>query len=140
MITWWLIWIIAPKSSWSQVLANTWWPIAGPVVAYTILLIPELDSVGPILIRPQLTPIKNLLGTKPGAFAGWVHFLVMDFLVGQIILKQSLSQARSPWLIRLFLGLTLMVGPLGGLVSLIVLNSTREPKPLIIKAGKEGIL
>lgn len=125
MIVWWAIWIIAPRSRAASWVGASWIPVIPPLGIYLALIVPGLADLGPILLRPQLTPIQTLLGSGPGAFAGWVHFLIMDFLVGRWILQQGVRDTIHPWLLRFLLFLTLMLGPVGGCLGLWILERRR---------------
>ena len=123
MMPWWLIWIWAPKSEISARIASKPWPVMIPVLVYLILVGPLLPQLLPELAHPKLGPITEFLSEPMGAFAGWLHFLVMDFLVGAWVVfrSQNLGEKANPWTIRFVLIATLMFGPIGAFLSFVLL-------------------
>ena len=119
MMPWWIIWLWSPGSKIAGWMARNPWPIFFPVLAYVFLIIPGLPKILPELANPKLGPIAGFLGEPTGAFAGWAHFLVMDYLVGAWMVSrfQNHSGGVNPWIIRGLLFATLMFGPIGASLS-----------------------
>lgn len=123
MMPWWIIWIWAPDSVVAGWLARRPWPVLFPILVYVLLTGPELPQLLPELVRPQLGPITTFLGERNGAFAGWIHFLVMDFLAGAWIIFRFQNRVNpfNIWLVRVLLFTTLMFGPVGAVFAIVCL-------------------
>jgi hypothetical protein len=89
-------------------------------VVYTLVLIPGMAEVLPILVNPTLASVQGLLGAPRGAFAGWTHFLIFDLWVGRWISEDAHARHYSRLWVTPVLLLTLLFGPMGLLVYLLV--------------------
>jgi hypothetical protein len=52
--------------------------------------------------------------------ASWLHFLALDLFAGGWMVRDGLALGMSPWLIFLCLPVTLMLGPLGVLLYIVL--------------------
>jgi hypothetical protein len=97
---------------------------------YTILIVPALPAVLPVLLKPDLAVISAELA-KPQTFViAWVHYLAFDLFVGRWEYLDSRERGVSAWLTGPCLFLTLMLGPLGFLTYLGArLTAQGSPKP-----------
>ncbi len=68
----------------------------------------------------SLKGIINLFKTPRVVLAGWVHYLAFDLLVGLFIVNDAAQYNISHWLLLPCLFLTLMFGPAGFLVYLLL--------------------
>jgi hypothetical protein len=93
---------------------------AAPALLYAALVFPRLRDLWPTISRPTLGGIAALLGSPAGATVAWVHFLAFDLFVGRWIYLDSQDRQISAWLMAPVLFLTLMLGPAGFLLYLIV--------------------
>ena len=57
--------------------------------------------------------VFNLFQNPKGVFAGWLHFLAFDLMIGLYIKNDSIENGLTFWWIIPSLILTLMLGPLG---------------------------
>lgn len=87
-------------------------------ILYTVLIVPRLGSLLPLLVQPDLPRIAAALGTPEGALLGWIHFLAFDLLVGRWAYLDSRQRGLSAWLVSPALFFVLMVGPFGLLLYL----------------------
>jgi len=69
---------------------------------------------------PELSGVAALLGSPLGATIGWLHFLVFDLFVGRWMYLDSRDRAIPAWVMTPVLFLTLMLGPCGFLLYLLV--------------------
>lgn len=83
-------------------------------------ILPRIAEILPAVVGPELTAIASLLGTPAGATIAWVHFLAFDLLIGRWIYLDSRERGVSVWLMGPILYLTLMLGPFGFLLYLLV--------------------
>jgi hypothetical protein len=93
---------------------------AAPALLYAALVLPRLREIWPAVVRPTLSGVAALLGSPAGATIAWVHFLAFDLFVGRWIYLDSQDRQISAWLMAPVLFLTLMLGPAGFLLYLIV--------------------
>lgn len=92
----------------------------GPALLYVALILPSLVDHAPVLLRPELYKIAHLLGTPAGAAISWTHFLAFDLLVSRWIFLDSRRRKISGWISAPVLFLTLLLGPVGFLLHLIL--------------------
>jgi len=133
-----LFWVVsfAPGPIWALMIFLPFWRgtrvVVGspyfllPVLAlYAVLVVPVLPQVLPLILWPKLDDMVALLGTRPGALAGWVHFVAFDLFVGRWIYLDSRERGVSVWVASPILFLTLLFGPLGLFVYLLVRLATK---------------
>jgi hypothetical protein len=78
-------------------------------------------------VTPSAQQRAVLLGSPAGATIAWVHFLAFDLFVGRWIYLESHERQVNPWLMAPVLFLTLMLGPAGFLLYLMVRSVTVTP-------------
>lgn len=118
----WLLMIFLPHWSWTKRIIGSLWFIAPLALAYAVLLIPQLGGGGLIadLMNPTLDGLATLLGNPAGVAVGWIHFLAFDLFVGRWEYLDSREKGISAWLASPCIFLTLMFGPLGFLLYLVL--------------------
>src|SRR5262249_13308117 len=84
------------------------------------LVILRLAEVWQAVSRPELSGVAALLGSPIGATIAWLHFLAFDLFVGRWIYLDSRERGITAWSMGPVLFLTLMMGPCGFLLYLIV--------------------
>jgi Domain of unknown function (DUF4281) len=89
-------------------------------VLYAALVLPRLAEVWQTVSSPELSGLAALLGSPVGATIGWLHFLAFDLFVGRWIYLDSRERGITAWVIAPVLFLTLMLGPCGFLLYLMV--------------------
>jgi hypothetical protein len=68
----------------------------------------------------SLDGVVALLSRREAILAGWVHFLAFDLFVGSWMAEDAPKAGVPHWLLVPFLGLTLMAGPAGLILYLLV--------------------
>jgi hypothetical protein len=116
----WLLMILAPHWRWTRRIVDSPWIVAPAAVLYVVLVAPVALAVLPLLANPDLASIAALLGSESGATIAWVHFLTFDLFVGRWIYLDSRDRDISAWISSPNLALTLMFGPAGLLVYLVI--------------------
>jgi hypothetical protein len=109
----WFAMIFFPRARWTGAFLRSplvFLPIA---LVYTALLLPEIATVLPAVMQPELPQIAELLGTERGATLAWAHFLAFDAFVGRWVWQDATERRISPWVSGPILFFVLMVGPLG---------------------------
>ena len=120
----WALMILLPHWRWSRRILSSLWVIAPAALLYVILILPAMPAALPLLIQPSLDGVAGLLGQPAGATVGWVHFLAFDLFVGRWIYLDSRHRNLSAWIASPILALTLMFGPFGFLLYLVVTQLT----------------
>lgn len=116
----WVLMILIPRWRWTKLIVHSPLVSAAPALLYAALVFPRLRDLWPTISRPTLGGIAALLGSPAGATVAWVHFLAFDLFVGRWIYLDSQDRQISAWLMAPVLFLTLMLGPAGFLLYLIV--------------------
>jgi hypothetical protein len=112
----WLLMIFTPRWGLTQNLMRSHWVIVPPTLLYSLLVLPQLLSLFPILANPNLNSIATLLSSEAGATVAWVHFLAFDLFVGRWIYLENLKHRIHPGLVGVVLLMVLMFGPFGYLL------------------------
>jgi Domain of unknown function (DUF4281) len=138
VLPFWFLMIVLPHWRWTQRLMHSPLISGMPAALYTCLVVSRLGEVWPAVANPKLPEIAALLGSPAGATIAWAHFLAFDLLVGRWMYLESRERAISAWLMAPLLFLTLMLGPLGFLLYLIVRvafgrrnNHAHQDKPVV---------
>lgn len=119
----WLLMIVLPHWRWTKRVIGSPWIAAPLALIYAILVIPSAGTLLPALAQPTLAGITALLGTPEAAAIAWAHFLAFDLLTGRWAYLDSRARKISAWLMAPVLLLTLLLGPLGFLLYLLVRSS-----------------
>src|SRR6266478_9767981 len=112
--------ILLPRWRWTACILRSPFVSAAPALIYAALVLPRLDTIWPAIARPTLNGVAALLGSPEGATIAWVHFLAFDLFVGRWIYLDSQERRLSPLLTGPVLFLTLMLGPFGFLIYLVL--------------------
>ena len=124
----WILMIFLPDWGWTKRILSSPWVAAGAAIIYVALVLPQVSSILPAVINPDLNSISVLLGTPSGAAIAWVHFLAFDLFVGRWIYLDSRAQCINPIAIAAILFFTLMLGPLGFFAYLITRLFVKQNK------------
>ena len=116
----WLLAILLPRWRFTERVMGSPLVALGPAALYAALTTPRLLELAPVLMRPELPTIAALLGTPEGATIAWAHFLAFDLFVGRWVYLDGRQRGVSSWVTGPVLLLTLLAGPLGFLLHLVV--------------------
>lgn len=116
----WFLMAFLPHWTWTKRLMNSPFVIAPAALLYAILVLPLIGDVLPAVMNPTLEGVAALLSSEAGATIGWVHFLAFDLFVGRWAYLDSQKQHISAWLMAPVLFFTLMLGPIGFLLYLLL--------------------
>jgi hypothetical protein len=109
----WLAMLVAPRWRVTRKVLGSPAVVLGAVALYAWLVVPALDIVLPVVVRPTLATVMTLLNQPAAATAAWAHFLAFDLFVGRWIYLDALER-NLPWpAVAATLVLTLLLGPLG---------------------------
>jgi ABA DEFICIENT 4-like len=118
VLPFWLLMIVAPHWRVTLRILKSPFVIMAPVIAYVILVLPQIGTLLPKVMGPKLPEIAAVLGTPQGATIAWMHFLAFDLFVGRWAYLDSRERGISAWLMAPILFFILMLGPLGFLIYL----------------------
>jgi hypothetical protein len=116
----WALMSFLPHWRWTRRILRSPLVILPPALLYGALVLPRLAEVFPTVSNPTLAGIATLLGTPAGATIAWAHFLAFDLFVGRWIYLDGRERGISALLIAPVLFLTLMLGPFGFLLYLVL--------------------
>ncbi len=109
VMPWWIIWLVAPRSSWARGLASHGGVFVALAVVYAAFLAAGFSLAGEGG-GFDFEGLRGALSAPLGFLAGWTHFIAFDLFVGAWILRESARIEVEP---RVYLVVTLMLGPLG---------------------------
>jgi hypothetical protein len=112
----WALMILVPGWSWTKRIVASPLIASPAAVIYAVLVLPRLDEVLPIVIRPELADVAQLLSTPSGAALGWAHFIAFDLFVGRWMYLDARQRGIHPVAMAPILLLTILLAPLGFLV------------------------
>ncbi|MGW4940194.1 ABA4-like family protein [Actinoplanes sp. NPDC004185] len=116
----WALMILLPGWSWTRRIIASPLIVLPVVVIYALLVIPAFGEVLPAVASPTLGGVRELLGTADGAAAAWAHMLAFDLFVGRWAWLDSRTRGVPALIMSPVLLLTILLGPLGLLVYLLV--------------------
>jgi|ERR1700730_13750222 hypothetical protein len=120
VLPFWALMILLPRWRWTTRIMKSPFISAAPAALYAALVLPRLGEIWPAVSQPTLSGVAALLGSPAGATVAWVHFLAFDLFVGRWMYLDSQKRRVSMWLMAPVLFLTLMLGPAGFLLYLIL--------------------
>src|ERR1700733_15245235 len=116
----WALMILLPNWRWTTRVMRSPLISVAPAALYAPLVLPRPGKIWPAISRPTLSGVAALLGSPAGATIAWAHFLAFDVFVGRWIYLDSRERRISAWLVVPVLFFTLMLGPAGFLLYLIL--------------------
>jgi hypothetical protein len=116
----WALMILLPGWRWTERIMRSPFISAAPAALYAALVLPRLGEIWPAVLQPTLSGVAALLGSPPGATIAWVHFLAFDLFVGRWVYLDSQERRINVWLMAPVLFLTLMLGPAGFILYLVL--------------------
>lgn len=122
----WFLMVFLPGWRWTERVLRSPWVAAPAALLYAALVAPRLGAVLSVVANPDLEGVSTLLSTPVGVTIAWVHFLAFDLFVGRWIHLDSRKRGLSPWLSGPLLLVTLLLGPLGFFLYLLVHQSRQN--------------
>lgn len=107
----WIWMILFPRKAHTHRLLNRpslWWIFGGVYVSLLVGYSSKLDWIA--MANPSYEGITQLFAVPEVAAIAWIHLLIFDLLAGRVMLLHAAKKNR---VIRPFLLVTLMAGPLG---------------------------
>jgi hypothetical protein len=124
----WFLMIVLPHWRGTQRVMRGRLAVMPLLAAYTVFLLPLLPSFLSLPFRHEplrLSELAQLLSRPEAALVAWIHFLAFDLFVGRWAYRDSRERRVSAWLMAPVLLLTLLFGPLGLLLYLMLRTQFR---------------
>lgn len=126
----WLLLVFAPRHHITQLLVHAVWVplLLGPFYVWALFFgepAPEGAGFG------SLQGVMMLFQSPTAVLGGWIHYLVFDLFVGAWIVRDAHRQSINHWLTVPFLFMTLMAGPAGLMLYLLLRLALRRSITLI---------
>ena len=121
VLPFWLLLLVAPRWRWTQVLCSLAMP-AALALLYIWLLSGGLGEGG----FGSLAEVMKLFTQPQAAFAGWVHYLAFDLFIGAWETRDAMKLGIPRWALLPCQVMTLMLGPIGLLLYLILRGVMRK--------------
>ena len=83
VLPFWFLMIVLPRWRWTQRILQSSLVLVPFLLLYTVLAVPLLGELWPILLDPQLNTVAAVLSKPEVATAGWIHYLAFDLFVGR---------------------------------------------------------
>jgi len=124
----WAILAFAPRSD--MIMKGLFYGGVGLLAAtYAVIIVPLMtgmvDGGGGTPDFSTLEGVKTTLSSDGGATIGWIHYLAFDLFVGMWVARNADQYGFARWLQIPFLFFTLMLGPFG-LTLYLLLRFTRH--------------
>ncbi len=113
VVPFWLAMIFLPRWDVTRKVMGSLWTVFFFALPYTLLQIPFYLSSLPLLARPEIDKIQQLLGSQPMTTQAWLHFIAVDLFAGRWIYLDSRARDVSPWIVGPLLFMTTIFGPTG---------------------------
>jgi hypothetical protein len=120
VLPFWALMIFLPRWAATKRLMSSPQVCASPGALYAALVIPRFAEVWRAVSSPELSGVAAILGSPVGATVAWLHFLAFDLFVGRRIYLDGRERGVPAWVTAPALFLTLMLGPCGFLLYLIL--------------------
>lgn len=124
----WALMILLPRWSWTRRIIASPLIVLPVVLIYALLVVPAFGDVLPAVVSPTLAGVRELLGTADGAAAAWAHMLAFDLFVGRWAWLDSRERGVPALIMSPVLLLTILLGPLGLGVYLLVRSRYAVPR------------
>jgi hypothetical protein len=124
----WFLMIALPHWRGTQRVMHGRLAVMPLLAAYAVLVVPQLPDVLLLFLRPgplRLADLAGLLGRPEVALVAWIHLLAFDLFVGRWAYRDSRERGVGAWLMAAVLLLTLLLGPLGLLLYLLLRTQFR---------------
>lgn len=120
----WALLVLAPRWRWTQRLVHSAVVPVALATAYLVLLlsaeVPEGAGAG------SLDEVLRLFASPQLALVCWIHYLVFDLFIGAWIVRDAARRGISHLAVVPCLLLTLMIGPVGLLLYLVLRLALRQ--------------
>lgn len=129
----WALLVLAPRWRWTQRLVHSAVIPVALATAYLVLLLSaDMPNGGG---GGSLDEVQRMFASPALALVCWIHFLVFDLFVGAWISRDAARRGVPHLLVAPCLVLTLLVGPAGLLLYLVLRLALRRVATLVERGG-----
>jgi hypothetical protein len=124
----WFLMIAMPHWHGTQRVMHGRLAVMPLLAAYAVLAVPHVSAFLMLFVRPgplRLDDLAQFLGRPEIALVAWIHILAFDLFVGRWIYRDGRERGITAWLLSPLLLLTMLLGPLGLLVFLLLRTQFR---------------
>ena len=107
----WLCLVAFPKNKWAMVAFDVLLFLLSLI--FTIITIPEIFYLAPIIASPTFEAINGYLGTPLGTLGSWNHMILSDLWIGRWVVHDAIKNKVSMPVRFPFIVLILFFGPVG---------------------------
>ena len=130
----WFLLFVLPHHRVTQLLVHAIWVplLLGPFYIWALFFgqpAPEGAGFG------SLQGVMLLFQSPTAVLGGWIHYLVFDLFIGAWIVRDARRQGINHWLTTPFLFATLMVGPVGLMLYLLLRLAMKRTVTLVESAA-----
>ena len=126
----WLLLALAPHHQLTQRLVHAIWVplLLGPFYIWALFFgETAVEGAG----FGSLQGVMLLFQTPTAVLGGWIHYLVFDLFIGAWIVRDAKREGINHWLTLPFLFITLMAGPAGLMLYLLLRLALKRSLTLI---------
>lgn len=126
----WLLLAVAPHHRITQLFVHAIWVplLLGPFYIWALFFgAPPVENAG----FGSLQGVMLLFQSPTAVLGGWIHYLVFDLFIGAWIVRDAKRQGINHWLTVPFLFITLMAGPAGLMLYLLLRLALKRSLTLI---------
>jgi hypothetical protein len=113
VLPFWILMILAPHWGWTRRIMRARWAPMIPAAAFVVLLVPEIDDLLSLFMRPDLAILAGILEKPQGAIVAWLHFLAFDLFVGRWAYLDGRERGIPALIMSPVLTLVMLLGPVG---------------------------
>jgi hypothetical protein len=124
----WFLMIALPRWRGTQRVMHGRLAVMPLLAAYAVLAIPHVPAFLSLFLRPDALKLEDLahfLGRPEIALVAWIHILAFDLFVGRWIYRDGYERGIGVWAMAAVLLLTMLLGPLGLLLYLLLRTQFR---------------
>ena len=130
----WLLLVVLPHHRFTQLIVHAIWVplLLGPFYIWALFFgPPAAEGAG----FGSLEGVMLLFQSPMAVLGGWIHYLIFDLFIGAWIVRDARRQGINHWFIVPLLFVTLMVGPAGLMLYLLLRLGMKRTLSLIEAPG-----
>ena len=119
ILPFWLLLAVLPRHALTRHLVHSMWLPCGLALLYMWMLFggqPAAEGAG----FDSLQSLMLLFQSPAALLAGWIHYLVFDLFIGAWQVRDAQRRGINHWLVLPCLLFTLMLGPIGLMLYLVL--------------------
>lgn len=134
----WALMILAPTWRGTRRIAESPLIVLAPLAVCLVLLVPMFGEFWPVVTRPTLDGLRELLASPEAVTALWAQILAWDLFVGRWMYLDSRERGVHPLVMAPLMVFTILLSPLGLPIYFLVRAVPRRPAPEPGAAARTG--